>query len=123
MTDQACERRIGKQLDGRVSDIGATLRKIDKLQNKDKWDKAEELEQDLYQLPLDVETTKVVTVLLSTGGPHDEFRFYLDSDNEVTRIKYVYKDWFDVAYRNVTGKDFDVLVDYFQRYVFVEEAI
>lgn len=120
MTDQTCEDRIDEQLNGRVSDIGATLRKIDKLQNKNKWNKAEEVEQTLWELPLDVETTKVMTVLLSTGGPHDEIRFYLDSDNEVTRIEYVYKDWFDVAYRNVTGDDFDVLVDYFSRYIYVE---
>lgn len=120
MTDQTCEQRIGKQLDGRVSDIGATLRKIDKLQNKDRWNKAEELEQTLWELPLSVETTRVITVLLSTGGPHDEIRFYLDSDNEVTRIEYVFKDWYDVAYRNVTGDDFDVLIDYFQRYIYVD---
>lgn len=120
MTDQTCEQRIDKQLDGRVDDIGGILRKIDKAQNKNKWDKAESLEEELHELPLAIDETKVITVLLSTGGPHDEFRFYLDSDNDITRIEYVFKDWFDVAYRNLTGDEFDTMSDYFQRFIYVE---
>lgn len=34
---------------------------------------------------------------LSWGGPSDEFRIFMNDDNEVEKIQYWYMDWFDGA--------------------------
>ena len=47
---------------------------------------------------------------LSTGGPSDEFRIYVDERLAVCRIEYWFLDWFDGARRVIRrGRDFDVL--------------
>ena len=46
---------------------------------------------------------------LSWGGPSDEFRFYVDSENNVRRIHY----WFDGAGLNLTGKCFSTMEEVF----------
>lgn len=38
-----------------------------------------------------------LTYLLSTGGPHDEIRYYYAADGCLTGIKYAFLDWFDGA--------------------------
>ena len=35
---------------------------------------------------------------LSWGGPSDEFRIYVDQDQEIDIIEYWYMDWFDSAH-------------------------
>lgn len=42
---------------------------------------------------------------LSTGGPGDEFRFFVNSRLQVYRIEYWYLDWFDGAHVKLSGKD------------------
>ena len=49
---------------------------------------------------------------LSTGGPGDEFRFYVDENLNPTRIEYWFLDWWDGAKRVLrSGADFDLLAE------------
>lgn len=53
--------------------------------------------------PCNVDTKRVVTILLSTGEPHDEFRCALDNNGNIERIEYLFRDWFDGAVRVLLG--------------------
>lgn len=51
---------------------------------------------------------------LSTGGPGDEFRFFLGADHEPYRVEYWFLDWFDGASRRLHGADRALLLDIFE---------
>lgn len=66
---------------------------------------------------------------LSWGGPSDEFRFYVDYGSEVPYyIEYWFLDWFDGAYIELEGEDFQFMQKIFQWFAdlgleqFIEEA-
>ena len=69
----------------------------------------ERIIEELQELALSVETRRVVDVCLSTGGPADCFEFWMDSEGDIDRIWYVFKDWFDGARRKLEGKDFETV--------------
>jgi hypothetical protein len=46
---------------------------------------------------------------LSWGGPSDEFRFFVNSDLSCHRIEYWFLDWFDGAYRALSGENEQLL--------------
>ena len=46
---------------------------------------------------------------LSWGGPSDEFRLYYDAGRHLYRASYHYIDWFDGAFRDLSGSDFELL--------------
>lgn len=48
---------------------------------------------------------------LSTGGPGDEFRFFVNPDFSVHRIEYGFLDWFDGANVVLTGSEYGLLKD------------
>jgi hypothetical protein len=60
--------------------------------------------------------------LLSTGGPQTEFRFAVDmvglygQDLKLASITYHYLDWFDGAERELTGSDYELVQQIFDRY-------
>lgn len=68
-------------------------------------DIAEEARDEFWELPLSVETTKTIRVLLSTGGPADGLNVELDRDGNVSRVVYWFSDWFDYAETVVTDED------------------
>lgn len=45
-----------------------------------------------------------ICFLLSTGGPHEEFRFYMDENLNVTHVDFHHMNWFDGAKIQVRGK-------------------
>lgn len=49
---------------------------------------------------------------LSWGGPSDEFRFY-GSENSIDNIEYWFLDWFDGAHIDLSGSDYDLLLEIF----------
>ena len=51
---------------------------------------------------------------ISTGGPGDEFRFFADPGRKVHRIEYRFLDWYDGAGRDLSGKDYDLLMEFFE---------
>ncbi len=55
--------------------------------------------------------------LISTGGPQEEFNFYVDETFEPYRIEFRYKDWFDGACKVLTGKKFEYMADFFTEYL------
>ena len=70
----------------------------------------EEFEQSI----LSVDTKIVKDVLLSTGGPADFFRFYIDpEDQTITRISYHFQDWADGAVRTLDAHEFDMVANLF----------
>ena len=71
------------------------------------WDEQmmEDAREALWELPLSVETTRTIRVLLSTGGPADGLNVELDRDGNVSRVVYWFADWFDYAETVVTDED------------------
>lgn len=132
VAEQTCEERIDGALAGRLAtfrtlaagqDVGDQddlnaltddqLAEITGYLNNDRseltpddvmtraWDAAAEL-------PLGVFEERLITVELSMGGPGDRLECRVDADGDVTRIEYVFLDWFDGARRTLDGDDFDV---------------
>jgi len=48
---------------------------------------------------------------LSTGGPGDEFRYYVNYDGSPYHIEYWFLDWFDGASIELTGHYKDVMME------------
>ena len=58
---------------------------------------------------------------ISTGGPGDEFRFYMAEDLTLTRVEYWFLDWFDGAHKTIrSGADFDLLAEIYEDWKDVE---
>lgn len=131
--EQTCEQRIERHMAGRLDDFRMLTSVIDETATGEQraslfnhWGVGEEASPDevreaaieaMEQLPLSIDKAEVFTVLLSTGGPHDEFQVTYDRENdEVTRIEYVFQDWFDGARRALAGDDFDA-AEAFARFV------
>lgn len=127
-----CEERIGGALSDRIGRIGRLLavedardlgdvtdEQLSEVTNFTDPDRSEyegqrgldKLNEDarecIEEMPLSVETFKVLKVLLSTGGPADWFEAQIDDDGDILRIEYVYQDWFDGARRTLDGAEFD----------------
>jgi len=70
--------------------------------------------EDEYDLlaPPYIEHT-VVRAEISTGGPQDFWRLYLDSDGEIERVSYHYFQWFDGAERWLSGSQLDTVKEWF----------
>lgn len=51
---------------------------------------------------------------LSTGGPGDEFRFFVNPDMICHRIEYWFLDWNDGAIRRLHGEDKELLLQVWQ---------
>ncbi len=138
--ERTCEERIDEQRDSRLGriatlvgitngDIGEEHLDDDELTEITSEERGDLGNDDLreaasermWELPLAVTTRKVVEVLLSTGGPEDALRAELDSDGDIVRIEYIFKDWFDGARRTLHGSDYDT-AEAFIRSVWVDEG-
>ena len=54
-------------------------------------------EESLYELPLGMSKYTVFKIELSTGGPADFIKAYVDDEGIIDRVTYHYQDWFDGA--------------------------
>lgn len=54
-------------------------------------------QEDLWELPLSIETFKTTRVTFSTGGPADWIDITTDEDNDIVKVTYTLQDWFDSA--------------------------
>lgn len=54
-------------------------------------------EESLYELPLGMTKHTVFKIELSTGGPADFIKAYVDGEGIIDRVTYHYQDWFDGA--------------------------
>lgn len=121
MTNQpTAAERIAAQMEGRAATLAALYAIANDPMDADEdvfdaagvspsgWDEdrlMEEARETLRELPLSVETTKTIRVLLSTGGPADGLNVELDRDGNVSRVVYWFADWFDYAETVVTDED------------------
>jgi hypothetical protein len=55
---------------------------------------------------------------LSYGGPSDGFYLFVDADGRaIRRVKYYFMDWFDGAWRHVTGDDLTMVIETFESWI------
>jgi hypothetical protein len=94
MTEKTCAERIGDHF----ADLYAASDGHDE-------DRAEEARDELWELPLSVETVRTIKVLFSTGGPADGLSVELDRDGNVSSVRYWFADWFDHAEVTVTDEN------------------
>lgn len=53
-------------------------------------------EEAIYELALSIDTARVTTICLSTGGPADYLEITHDTDR-ISKMVYRFSDWFDTA--------------------------
>lgn len=99
MSEKTCAERIEDRLHGRAAqmlDLYDRAEAFDRGDSDDE-DAAEEARDEMWELPLSVEVVKTIKVLLSTGGPADGLTIELDTDGNVSSVRYWFADWFDHA--------------------------
>ena len=96
----SCESRIEGELKDRVESIGEIFSVIDTGNGTEEYEDEDSAYEALGDYPLSVGSKRIVTVLISTGGPADWFEAVVD-DGEIELITYVFQDWFDVARREL----------------------
>lgn len=107
-TDRTAAERIAEHMQGRSETLQGlydAMWKGEQEYDTEAADAAEEAREELDMLPLSVETTKTIRVLLSTGGPADGLNVELDRDGNVSRVVYWFADWFDYAETVVTDEN------------------
>lgn len=93
MADKSCADRILDQFNSR----NILLEELYDRCEEDNED-ADDARQELYDLPLSIESYKVVKILLSTGGPGDWIEVFIDEDDDyIRKMTYHFQDWFDHA--------------------------
>lgn len=118
MNQPSCEERINEHLTSRLEDL-RTL-----------WEaycNGEEDVEDLvsihdYGLSIDYvphdgkfnDDPGYLRYQISWGGPSDEFRFYLDADQDCYKIEYAFLDWGDGATRRLYGEDRDLMMEIYE---------
>ena len=119
-TDTTCKARINEHYKGRIEDI----RTLWEAYKHDPETEVEDLGTwNEYGLCLDYvapgtfngQRRGYLRYQLSTGGPGDEFRFYMSEDLTLTRVEYWFLDWFDGAHKTLKqGADFDLLAEIYE---------
>lgn len=102
--DNSCELRIDSHLQSRNDYMLEMLAAID---DGIPFDGYEDAYDAFHEYPLDINTRKVITVQISTGGPGDWLEIHLyDDENspEIYRVEYHFNDWFDHASRVLDEK-------------------
>ena len=131
MSDNSCESRINRHLEGRLEDL-ATL-----------WalycEDSEAYDDDLgnmfeYGLSFDYVAPETFDgqgegyfrYQLSWGGPSDEFRIFADKSGRwswsVYKVTYNFMDWFDGAERRLYGEDRALLEEIFDSFFVQSET-
>jgi len=135
---ESCEDRVKVELDSRLEDLRLLYGEIPDDWDKDYCETAEgigieiaecselsELEEAIwtarseYGLCFDYvapdtfgdQEEGFFCYQLSTGGPGDEFRFFVNPDLSCHRIEYWFLDWSDGASRRLHGADKELLLD------------
>lgn len=101
MPDKPASEELLEHMPGRLEDFRRLTADVDDDEKRD------ELETELYEYPLSVETLRMVKILLGTGGPADWLEVQLDDDSDARRIEYHFAPWFDHASVTLEGDDFE----------------
>src|SRR4029077_19153008 len=115
-TEQKCEQRIDGHLKNRLEDIRELWTLYQKGNDKVNPDLGRFEEYGLSWDYVREETFKdqeqaFFRYQLSTGGPQDEFRFYVNPNFSAYKVEYWFLDWFDGAHRELEGNDKILLME------------
>lgn len=72
-------------------------------------------EESLMEFPLGHSIEKVIKIELSTGGPADFIKVFLDDTDYITNMTYHYFDWFDGA--EIPVKEDDSMWEFAEHYL------
>lgn len=113
-----CEQRVDAALADRIADI----RKLLDLYYEDSEADDDDL-GNIHDYGLSLEWSQpdedtgeqYLRYILSTGGPHDEFRIWPNAVqwSGMERVQYVYQDWFDGATSGLTGSQWDTMAEWY----------
>ena len=119
-----CEERIDAAMTKRIAHIRKLLDLYYEGNDEDDPDLGNIWEYGLsleWSQPDDEDEPRYIRYILSTGGPHEEFRFWLPSQGSRTGspsfIKFVYQDWWDGAERQVMGDDIDTMAELYEWFI------
>jgi hypothetical protein len=97
--DKTCAARIDGELKGREQDLADLFRIID---DRESGDTAQDSAyDDIYNFAYGIDTTQVTRVIWSGGGPADFIDIFHNLDG-ITRVEYIYQDWYDGARREIS---------------------
>jgi len=141
MTEPTCDERIDEQLADRnrsidtlidyVSGVDATdaddlsPEDLKTLQDHgvepdaDGWIAGDDVQRALDEWPADIDTKTIrtVTILLSGGGPQDQFELDYDEDGDLIVGRYRFLDWYDGATRRLSSDRAQLVADTFGVYL------
>ena len=115
-----CEERIAQEAQDRLEDMARFNHKYERANEVGEYNAAERLLERQQEMPLSVDRRAVYDIHLSTGGPADWFRVWLN-DGEIQYIEYHFSDWFDHAERNLTGSEFETAKTWIEQVIYLEE--
>ncbi len=101
MSGVKCKDRVKAALESRLDDFKEILERsrdddnvISEEANSEQCEYGLEL---AYEPNTDSEEPAHVRYLISTGGPHEEFRIFFDSEFKIYSVEFVFSDWYDGA--------------------------
>jgi hypothetical protein len=104
-----CEQRIGESVSSCEEHLKLLFHALD--EDYDDEDNAEEIKKELesngydynsiFEYAAGVSYQKVIKIELSGGGPSSHIEVFLDEDDQIIKVLYVFLDWFDGATRKI----------------------
>jgi hypothetical protein len=118
--DLKCEDRVLDELKGRIKDLRALWKAYCAGDDPDP-DLGEFHEYGLcidYVAPYTFTDQRrgYLRYQLSTGGPGDEFRFFMDDNLNCYRVEYWFLDWYDGASIVLKGKQLEFMLEIFEHF-------
>jgi hypothetical protein len=74
-------------------------------------DEKDKFLEDEFREPLEIRKETIVRIVLSTGGPHEEFDIVYNDDNKPIRGSFVYLPWFDRVEIPLSDEEVDAVID------------
>ncbi len=104
-----CEQRIGERVSSCEEHLKLLFHALD--EDYDNEDNAEEIKEELerngydynsiFEYAAGVSYQKVIKIELSGGGPSSHIEVFLNEDDQIIKVLYVFLDWFDGATRKI----------------------
>ena len=107
----SCEERIEDQYLRQEEYLDLVFKVLDDYEfdedDEDEKKQLQEIEDDgidnqtIYEIAAGSNMKKILTIILSGGGPSSHIEAIIDEDGYVESAKYVFLDWFDGATRKI----------------------
>ena len=95
--EQTCSERIGAELEDREKQLAELFTKTE----SEDQEEADSAWEEIYEMAYGISQFKTYRVIWSGGGPADFIDITTDKEGDITRVEYVYQDWFDGARKPV----------------------